>query len=187
MAVNGLKVLDEGLPEMPMPLTSSSVVPLAYWKNSHFGAVLFFHYSKDPSGTMVPVVTRGVFRCEGENWKPLNHWSGSGWSHDPITNPGSLAELDGRAICDSGGSFTNQPSVGRPAIIISGRHSPDVRDVSVIQSGLKLTALASGRWGAWIVCLDEWSPYSIEVCDENGAVLGRLQGPPRLPSRERVK
>jgi hypothetical protein len=183
MAVNGLKVLNEGLPEVPTPLTTSSVAPLACWKSSHFGAVLFLHYE---NGTMVPAVTRGVFRREGENWKPLNHWSRSGWSHNPITNPGSIAELGGRAICDSGGSFTDQPSSEAPAIVISGRHSPDVKDISVIQSGLQLTAPANGHFGAWIVCLDEWAQYTIEASDESGSVLGQLQGPPRLPLRERA-
>jgi len=186
MAVNGLKVLAEGLPEVPNPLNTSSAIPIAYWRNSHFGAVLFLQYSKHDDGPATPAVTRGVFRREGENWKPLKHWAGSGWSHDPITNPGSITELGGRAICDSGGSFTDQPNSEVPAIVISGRHSPDVKDISVIQSGLKLTAPANGHWGAWIICLDEWAPYTIEASDEDGAVIGQIQGPHQLPSRERA-
>jgi hypothetical protein len=187
MTVNGLKVLAEGLAEMPMPLDSSSVTPLAYWKDSHCGAVLFLRYSTNDDGTLTPVVIRGAFRRERQNWKPLHHWSGSGWSHDPITNPDSLADLDAQAIGAGGGQFTDQPKSDAPAIVISGRHSPDVKDISVIQRGFKLTAPATGHYGAWIVCLDEWAPYAIEASDENGAVLGRLQGPPRLPGRERMK
>jgi hypothetical protein len=61
-----------------------------------------------------------------------------------------------------------------------------VKDISVIQSGLKLTAPANGHWGAWIICLDEWAPYTIEASDEDGAVIGQIQGPHRLPSRERA-
>lgn len=187
MAVNGLKVLSEGLPEMPTPLTTSSVVPLAYWKSSHFGAVLFLRYSLPHDGPATPAVTRGVFRREGENWKPLKHWAGSGWSHDPITNPGSIADLGGPAIYENGGSFTDQPSSEAPAIVISGRNSPDVKNISVIQSGLKLTAPAIGHSGAWIICLDGWASYTIEASDENGAVVGLIQGPHRLPSCERAK
>lgn len=187
MAVNGLKVLAEGLPEVPSPLTTSSAIPIAYWKNSRFGAVLFLHYSKHDDGPATPAVARGVFRREGENWDPLRWWSGSGWSNDPMADPGSLADLDGQAIYDSGGSFTDQPHEGRPAIVVSGRHSPDVKDVAVIQSGMKVSAPANGHWGAWIICLDEWAPYTIEASDENGAVIGQIQGPHRLPSRERAK
>ena len=187
MAVNGLKVLAEGLPEVPNPLNTSSAIPIAYWRNSHFWAVLFLQYSKHDDGPATPAVTRGVFRREGENWKPLKHWAGSGWSHDPITNPSSIADLSGRAIYESGGSFTDQPSSEAPAIVISGRHSPDVKDISVIQSGLKLTAPAIGHSGAWIICLDGWASYTIEASDENGAVIGLIQGPHRLPSRERAK
>jgi hypothetical protein len=106
---------------------------------------------------------------------PLKHWSGSGWSHDPINNPGSIADLGDRAIYESGGSSTDQPSSEAPAIIISGRHSPAVKDISVTQSGLKLTAPAVGRSGAWIICLDEWAPYAIEASDENRAVIGLIQ------------
>jgi len=187
MAANGLKVLNEGLPEMPTPLTTSSVVPLAYWKGLQFGAVLFLRYSKDENGTMVPAVIRGVFRREGENWKPLEYWAGSGWSHDPITTPDSIVDLGGHAICDSGGSFSDQPSSVAPAIVISGRHSPDVKRISVIQSGPKANAPTSGHWGAWIICLDAWAPYAIEAIDQNGVVIGQIQGPHRLPSRERAK
>jgi len=116
MAVNGLKVLDEGLPELSTPLTSSSVVLLAYWKSSHSGAVLFLRHSKNENGTMVPAVTRGVFRREGENWEPVNHWSGAGWSDDPVTNPDLVAEHGGRAISESGGSFTVQPNSAATAL-----------------------------------------------------------------------
>ncbi len=186
MAVNGLKVLVDGLPEMPTPLTASSVIPLAYWKGSHFGAVLFLRYSLLHDEPATPGVTRGVFRREGENWTPLKHWAGSGWS-DPITIPGSITDFGGRAIYESGGSFTDQSSPEAPAIVISGRHSPDVKDISIIQSGLRFTVPANGHFGAWIVCLDEWAPYIVEASDEGGSVLGQLQGPPRLPLRERAK
>jgi hypothetical protein len=187
MAVNGLQVLVEGLREMPTPLTASSVVPLDYWKSSHFGTVLFLRYSLPHNEPATPAVTRGVFRREGENWKPLKHWAGSGWSHDSISNPGSITDLGGRAIYDSGGSFIDQPSSEAPAIVIAGRHSPDVKEISVIKSGLRITVPANGHFGAWIVCLDEWVPYTIEASDENGAVIGLIPGPHRLPSRETAK
>ncbi|HEY5265527.1 MAG TPA: hypothetical protein VIJ40_01810 [Acidimicrobiales bacterium] len=187
MDANGLKVLSEDLREMPTSVTTSSVVPLAYWKSLQFGAVLFLRYSEDENGTMVPAVTRGVFRRHGENWKPLDYWAGSGWTHDLITNPDSIAELGGRAICDSGGSFTDKPNPEAPAIVIAGRHSPEVNVLSVTQTGSKTNAPVNGRWGAWIICLDQWAPYAIEAIDENGVVIGQIQGPHRLPSRERAK
>jgi lipid-A-disaccharide synthase-like uncharacterized protein len=78
MVVKGLNVLEEGFLEVPSQLTLESVIPIAQWKSSQLGAVLFLQYSRDDDGTVTPGVTRGIFRREVENWVPLKHWSGSG-------------------------------------------------------------------------------------------------------------
>ncbi len=182
MVANGLRVLQAGLPEMPRQLTSESVVPIAEWKSAQLAAVLFLRYSKNDDGALSPGVTRGIFRHEGENWVPLNHWTGSGWTHNPMANPDSNSDLDGRHIQVEGGSFGDQPLGGQPAIVVNGRHSPGVKSISVTQNQATLTAPANGHWGAWIVCLAEWAPYTIATFDEKGVVLSILRGPPELPN-----
>ena len=182
MVANGLRGLEEGLPEVPSKLTLESVIPMAQWKSSQLGAVLFLQYSKNDDGTVAPGITRGIFRREVENWIPLKHWSGSGWPHNPLVDADSDADLDGRSIHVSGGSFGDQPRGGHPGIVINGRHSPRVKDISVTQDEVTLTVPANGHWGAWIVCLAEWSPYTMVALDEKGIELSLLQGPPQLPN-----
>jgi hypothetical protein len=181
MVVNGLKVFDEGLPEVQSQLSYESVLPIAMWKSPQFGAVLFLRYSKDEDGAFTPAVTRGIFRREVENWVPLKHWSGSGWSHNPLANPDSIKDLDDQPIQISGGSFRDQPPDNSPAIVINGRHSLGVKSISVTQNGVTQTSPANGRWGAWIVCLTAWEPYTIAALDDNGVELYLLRGPLQLP------
>jgi hypothetical protein len=99
-------------------------------------------------------------------------------------NADSNNDLDGRSIHVSGGSFGDQPRVGHPAIVINGRHSPGVKGISVAQNGVTRTFPANGHWGAWVVCLAEWAPYSITALDEKGIALDMFFGPPSLPNFE---
>jgi hypothetical protein len=39
------------------------------------------------------------------------------------------------------------------------------------------------HFGAWVVCLEQWSPYQINALDRAGAVIGSTQRPPTLPSQ----
>lgn len=187
MSMNGLKVLEEGLPRAPSQLSSELVIPVAYWKGSKVAAVLFLRYSEDDDGNTIPGVIRGIFRRDGTNWDPLAHWSGSGWSHDPLMNADSVSDLGGRDIYVSSGSFGDQPLGDQPAIVLNGRHSPDVKAIEVTQNGLTQTVPANGLWGAWIVSLTEWAPYRVVALDKDGGELQTIEGPTSLPISTRKK
>jgi len=182
MAENAIKVLDEGLPDVIGRVDHDSVVPMAHWKDSGFGAVLFLRYSIDDQGESRPGVVRAVCRRDESSWVALPNWSGSGWSHDPLEPSETHTDLGDRTIYVAGGSRTDHPRDGEPAIVVCGRHSPQVESMFVHQNGRTIMSRATGHWGAWIVCLAEWAPYTITVLDGRGVTRGQLVGPSDLPA-----
>lgn len=68
-------------------------------------------------------------------------------------------------------------------MIRAGRVSPEVTALAVIQDGREDRRPLRSHFGAWVVFLEQWSPYEINAVDHAGAVIGSTQGPPTLPSR----
>jgi len=177
----GIEVLDHGLPALPDVLSYQMSVPVAYWKAANCAVVLFLRYSRLDDGTFHPKVTMGEFYREGDRWAAREWWGGTGWSHDPVADPGSLRDLDGRAIAGGSGSYNPNPTPGFPASVVTGRVSPAVSHLALVQDDREERRKLRSHFGAWVVCTERWSPYQINALDENGAVMGRITGPPRIP------
>lgn len=182
-ALAGLDVLHRGLPELPQVLTYEMSVPVAFWTSAACAVVLFLYYSRQPGDIPHPVVSQGSYYRDGDRWRAHRYWTGHGWSHDPISNPGDLRDLGGRAIVAGGGSFTDQPRPGRPAITVTGRVSPAVTTIALVHDGQEDRRSLRSHFGAWVVCLEQWSPYQVKALDKTGAVIGSIQGRLALPSR----
>lgn len=178
----GIEVLDQGLPALPDVLTYQMSLPMAFWKAANCAVVLFLQYSRlDDDGTFHPKVKMGTFYREGDRWAAHRSWGGTGWSHDPVTDPGSVRDLDGRAIAGGSGSHDSDPRPGFPASVVTGRVSPAVSHLALVQDDLEERRELRSHFGAWVVCTERWSPYQINALDETGAVLGCIAGPPRIP------
>ena len=182
-ALAGIDVLRHGLPELPEVLTDEMSIPLAFWTSAACAVVLFLHYSRQPGESPDPVVSQGSYYRDGDRWRAHRWWAGSGWSHDPISAPGDLRDLGGRAIVAGGGSFTDQPRPGHAAITVTGRVSPAVTAIALVHDGQEDRRALRSHFGAWVVCLEQWSPYQVKALDEAGAVIGSIQGRLALPSR----
>ena len=182
-ALAGIDVLRHGLPELPEVLTDEMSIPLAFWTSAACAVVLFLHYSRQPGESPDPVVSQGSYYRDGDRWRAHRWWAGSGWSHDPISAPGDLRDLGGRAIIAGGGSFTDQPRPGHAAITVTGRVSPAVTAIALVHDGQEDRRALRSHFGAWVVCLEQWSPYQVKALDEAGAVIGSIQGRLALPSR----
>jgi len=182
-ALAGIDVLRHGLPPLPEVLTYDMSVPVASWTTAACAVVLFLRYSRQPGETPHPVVSQGSYYRDGDQWRAHRYWTGHGWSHDPISTPGDLRDLDGRAIVASGGSFTDQPRPGHPAITVTGRVSPAVTAIALASDGQEDRRPLRSHFGAWVVCLEQWSPYQVKALDKAGAVIGSIQGRLALPSR----
>ena len=182
MGVLGVRVLGEGLPELPDVLTHAMTIPVAYWTSTTCAAVLFLGYSQDPeTGDFQPEGFFPTFFLDGTTWQPHDYLYGYGWSHDFIATSESLRDLDGRAIVTAGRSVSNHPQAGKPAFVISGRVSPEVVEISLLQGGTVVRRPISNHFGAWVVCSENRGPYSIQVHDQTGAVVGSIDGQPELP------
>lgn len=182
----GIEILDQGLPALPDVLTHEMSIPLAFWKTTSCAVVLFLRYSRvrspeDDGGTFWPGVTMASFYREDDHWAAHKWWAGTGWSHDPVGNPGSSRDLGGRAIVTGGASSNPDPLPGWPASVRTGRVSPQVTHLSLIQDGREERRELQSHFRAWVVCTDKWSPYEINALDETGTVIGQITGPPPIP------
>jgi hypothetical protein len=164
-ALAGLDVLHHGLPELPQVLTYEMSVPVAFWTSAACAVVLFLYYSRQPGDIPHPVVSQGSYYRDGDRWRAHRYWTGHGWSHDPISNPGDLRDLGG------------------PAITVTGRVSPAVTTIALVHDGQEDRRSLRSHFGAWVVCLEQWSPYQVKALDKTGAVIGSIQGRLALPSR----
>ena len=103
-ALIGSSVPRHGLPPLPSPLMTDLAVPIAYWREHSCGAVLFLEYRNLDDGTFMPTVMMGRYRPDGDSWRPLRHWPGTGWSYDPL-KPVPDYDHDRRTITTGGGTF----------------------------------------------------------------------------------
>ena len=168
MPGTGVEVLHRGLPPLPEQLTYQLSIPVAYWTTSLRGVVLFLGFSWwDDDKRWFPKVTMATFTRDGNGWSPTRHWMFTGWSHDPIANPGSFRDLGGRAMATGGGSET----------ITHGRVAPAVREIGVIQNGHENRRPLESHFGAWVVCTDEPLPFRVAAYNKSGVMLADTEGP----------
>jgi len=180
-ALTGAGVLRHGLPPLPAVLTGQMSVPLAFWTAAHSAVVLFLQYQPNPFGGVVPAALMATYARDGDGWRAHRHQHGHGWSHDPVADPGGTADLGGRAIAGGGsGTFTDQPSPGHPAYVITGRVSAAVTAIAVIQDGQEDRRDLQSHFGALVICTEQPMPYQINALNSAGAVIGSIDGPPRF-------
>jgi hypothetical protein len=156
-------------------------VPLAFWVAASCAVVLFLRYPDRREDTGQPIALMATFSQQDDGWVPHRHSLGLLWL-DPIEEPG-VSGLDGRAITESGGCFTDQPFPGHPAAVVVGLVSPAVAAIALVQEGHEDQRDLQSHFGAWVVCTEKWVPYRIDALDGTGAVIGSTGGPPKLPAR----
>ena len=176
MAQNGLTVLDAGLPALPQKWSYSAPVPLAYWKSSACATVLFFFfYFQNEKGVIQPSETPFCYTRNDTTWQIIKESHGfSAITDDPISSPNSLAYDEHFAIKWSGSSLDSDSQPRNPAIVIFGRHAPDVAEIRVLQGGSSRIAPATGHFGAWIICSERFESFRIEALDISGRVIAYL-------------
>jgi hypothetical protein len=179
----GEAVLTHGLPELPGHLSTDMSIPVSSWQASQCAVVLFLCYLPDPmGGPPDPSALIATYSRQGGGWAAHTYAHAHGWSHDPVADPTSLYDLDGRMIAGGGsGTFNDKPAPGYPAAVVTGRVAPGVTALALIQDGHEDRRELRSHFGAWVVCTERWAPYQIHALDATGAVVGTITGPPRLP------
>ncbi|HKD88555.1 MAG TPA: hypothetical protein VKB62_08505 [Streptosporangiaceae bacterium] len=163
----GLEVLSHGLPELPDQLSYLMAIPVAYWTAQHSAVVLFLQFERY-GGKHDPGVLHATYSRTDTGWTADRYFIGTGYSHDPIANPGSLRELDGSAMVTGGGTDTSR----------HGRASPAVKHIALIQHGREDVRPLESHFGAWVVCTEQVAPFQIEGRDADGNVLARIHHEP---------
>jgi hypothetical protein len=179
---DGIEILEHGLPELPKTLDYSQSVPVAYWKGEVLGTVLFLYYLRDRDGDPRPRGFSGTYVRAGEGWQPRKRWTpndGARIDFDPITSIEST-DYGGSAIHWTGGRHTSEPEEDEPAILISGRHAPNVAEIRFIQGEVLRQSRADGHFGFWTICSDAFEPFRIEAHDSEGALVGFFDNPLHL-------
>ncbi|HEX2746191.1 MAG TPA: hypothetical protein VHN16_17565 [Streptosporangiaceae bacterium] len=171
----GAEVLAHGLPVLP-DVTYQMSVPVAYWTAGRCAVVLFLHF-REFAGEVMPMVGMRTFSREGDRWSAHRRWSSTGWSHDPVADPGGLRDLGGGVIAGPSGMRTRgQPKPGYPASVAQGRVAPVVKQIALVQDGREDRRRLESHFGAWVVCTERTSAYQVAALDENGMVLDSIEG-----------
>jgi hypothetical protein len=166
MARTAAEVLDDGLPDLPETLSYQMALPIAYWKAERCGVVLILEFCQW-DGEWSPMVVMARFTRDGSSWIPDQHWHCTSWSHDPIAHPRSLRNLGGRPMVTGGGSES----------VRHGRVAPTVTEIGLIQNGHEVRRPVDSRFGAWVVCTDEPTPFRVTAYDHTGNLLASIEEP----------
>jgi hypothetical protein len=173
----GIEVLRSGLPDLPGTLTREMSIPIACWEASNSAVVLFLRYLKIAGASPIPIATIGLFYRHGQQWLPHVNWASTGWSHDPVADQKSLSDLDGQAIVGGCAMSNPQASPGIPVAVMTGRVSPAITSIALVQGDRVDRRPLQSHFGAWVVCAEEWSPFQIDAADDAGTVVGTVTGP----------
>ena len=136
MEMEGIAVLNNGLPALSEVLIHSTPVSLACWKTDACGAVMFFFYFQNEEREICSSNITLRYNREDAGWHPDNgrfffgelRSESPGWI-DPIGAPESLEYAAYYALNASGSMYNSEPDPGHAAIVVSGRHSPDVSKI----------------------------------------------------------
>ncbi|HEX5302350.1 MAG TPA: hypothetical protein VFW50_35685 [Streptosporangiaceae bacterium] len=149
-------------------------IPVACWKARSCAVVLVLYFSH-VTGEPVPMAMPVTYsRTADGTWKTPAHIVSSGFSHDPIADPGGQRVLDGQPMVCGGGSWATEITPGYPAAIVTGCAAPEVRYLTVIKDGHEDRRTLESHFGAWVVCTEQSGPFDVAGLSESGDVLGRL-------------
>jgi hypothetical protein len=182
----GIDVLEYGLLPLPDVLTYEMAIPVAYWKAEQCAVVLVLQFFGFRPGEPRPIAVRVTYsRAEDGTWKPPAHTAifGGGFSHDPIADPGSQRDLGGSAMVCGGSSWGTEITPGYPAVIATGRASPEVRYLAVVKDGHEDRRPLKSHFGAWVVCAEQPGPFDVVGFNESGNVVARIAQSVRAPRR----
>ena len=174
----GLIVLDEGLPPSPEAMTHSDAVPVSYWTTNMCGAVQFvFFIERDGDGFRPADITLEYDR-DGDAWYPVRMplFFGGGYEGD-IGSANFMRHQSNQAIEISHTRYQDEAEPGTLAIVMSGRHSPDVEEIWLVQGDRPEKRPASGHFGSWTICTETFAPLRVEAHDGTGLLLGSVEGP----------
>jgi tetratricopeptide (TPR) repeat protein len=177
-AATGAGVLEHGLPALPEPLSYHMLIPVASWTAARCAVVLFLRFAQHGE-RITPLGVMAKFARDAGRWTAHEHMHGIGFGPDPVARPGDLRGFGGNFMTVSGGSTARAPAAGHPAAIAIGRARPEVRQLALTQGGREDRRPLESHFGAWVVCVEEATPFEVCGLDENGVVLGRIEEPGR--------
>jgi hypothetical protein len=123
----------------------------------------------------MPVAMQVTYsRAADGTWKMPTHVAGSGFSYDPVADPGGQQDLDGQPMVGGGASWATEITPGHPASIVTGTAAPEVRYLAVIKDGHEDRRPLESHFGAWVACTEQPGPFEVIGIGEGGDVLARL-------------
>ena len=121
--------------------------------------VLFLQFHRNEDGGQDPVALMGTYSRDEDQWIAHRSWMGTGFSPDPIARPGDLRHLDGQPITVSGHGWSSRSAPGHPVTVMHGQVGPGVTDGLLVQDGRDDRRPLDSRFGAWVVCTEQASPF----------------------------
>lgn len=179
MLANGALALENGLSPLPQSITTATTFPLVYWKTAAFAEVVSLGYAPDTDGIDRPQAWHSSYERADGAWHARRNSGGGGWG-GALGPPGSMYEPYGRSIWWGGHSQNTDATDGRPAYVVTGWHTPEVAQISLVQESGSVIGEANGHYGAWVIGTERHDPWTIEAHDGSGQLIGSIDG--RLPS-----
>jgi hypothetical protein len=176
MLANGAFALDNGLSPLPHSITIATTFPLAYWKTAAFAEVMSLGYAPDTDGIDRPKAWDTRYERADGAWHARSNMSGGDW-RGALGPPGSMFEPDGCSIWWGGHSKDTDATEGRPAYVVTGWHTPNVAQISLVQESGTVMCEANGHYGAWVIGTERQDPWTIEAHDGSGQLIGSIEGP----------
>ena len=156
-----MRVLTEGLPEMPERLERGQTIPLARWHGERFGAVLFVRRWKNDQIDTDTAISQ---RLPDGTWEEPYAYSGGPWFHEPLA-PLPRGTAAG-AIAWSGLHGNDE------ALVSIGKATDQVAGVQVSQCGRSWVVPVESPSGAVLVGVEGDEAPTWVAIDQKGSHIG---------------
>jgi hypothetical protein len=175
MAISGALILDRGLMEAPLEVAQNKAIPLASWKSTSFGTVLYLTYPSSPAEDL-PAVWWTFFVRKGADWLQQLPWIAAEVWRGIAGPPKTVDGLDGRSITEGGRTRRSLSSHGPPVTLVWGWTSSEVSRLSLFQQGRDPEQFLSGHFGTWIIGSDSENRWRVSAYDVEGTLLDTISG-----------
>jgi hypothetical protein len=155
-----VRVLEQGLPDLPDRLEPSQTVPLALWRGEQHGAVLFVRLWRNGQFDCDLAITE---RAVDGSWAEPLGWGGGAWIDDPFVRPDE--GWDGDPVLWLGIGATHD------CLAVRGAAAATVAAIEVEHEGERWQVPVDSPTGAFVVGVENPREPILRAVDDAGRPL----------------
>jgi hypothetical protein len=135
-------------------------------------------FTEDSEGYFRPADLTFQYGRNEDGWHPIetqSFWNAN--RTDAIGDPNFMRHDPHSVIEVSHRFLDDEPEPGSLAIVMSGRHAPEVAEIWLVKGGKIDKRPSSGHFGSWTICTKLFAPLRVEAHDAAGVLLGVADEP----------